>query len=397
MDIKELEAMTAQYVLHTARRLPVAWTKGRGVYLWDSEGKKYLDLLAGIAVNVLGYNHPRMIHAITQAATHPLHVTNLFQVPEQTFLAKDLVSLSFSGKVFFCNSGAEANETAVKIARKWGNETSNGRKNVVITTKQSFHGRTLAMLSATGQEKVRTGFQPLMPGFVNVPYGDLAALAEAITDETCAVMIEPLQGEGGIQIPPAGYLKGIKDLCQRHQILCIVDEIQTGMGRTGKFWAYQHEEIQPDIVALAKGLGGGVPIGAVLVRDEIAEIMTPGSHGGTFGGNPFVSRVARAVLKTIQEEDLVAQSADVGAYFLDRLKELESRHPLVHNARGKGLMLAIDLDCPARDLVLAGLENGLVLNAVQEKTLRFVPPLILQRKHVDESIDILNDILEAVP
>ncbi len=396
MTLEETKAMTAEYIMATAKRLSVAWDKGDGVYLWDTEGHKYLDLLAGIAVNILGYQHPKMVDAMVQAASKPLHVTNIYHIPSQAQLAQQLVEASFPGKVFFCNSGTEANEAAVKLARKWGNESSGGSKNQIITTQRSFHGRTLAMIAATGQEKVRRGFDPQMPGFVSVEFGDIAALAAAINQDTCAIMLEPIQGEGGINLPPAGYLEQVRALCDEHNILLIFDEIQTGMGRTGKMFAYQHENIQPDILTLAKGLGSGVPVGAMIAQNGIAETFTPGSHGGTFGGNPFICSVASAVFQAIQDDDLITHSAEVGAYFLEALVKLTEKFSFLHNARGLGLMLAIDLDMPAGPVVEAGLKKGLILNAVQEKTLRFVPPLILQKQHVDEAIAGMTEIFEGL-
>ncbi len=396
MELSEISKLSAQYLMGNYRRLPVAFKKGKGVYLWDTEGKKYLDLVAGIAVNTLGYNHPRLAYVLSRFATHPWHISNLYEIQEQAELAQLLVEKSFPSRVFFCNSGTEATEAAVKLARKWGNEQQDPPRNEILTATQSFHGRTLSMIAASGQEKLRKGFDPMLPGFRHVSYGDVDAMAEAISPATCAIMVEPIQGEGGIQIPPRDYLGGLKDLCQQHQLLLILDEVQCGVGRTGSLFAYEQFGVVPDIVALAKGLGGGVPIGAVLARDSVAECFTPGAHGSTFGGNPLVTTVAKVVLEVIEEEGLLDRSRELGAYFLEQLQVIEATHAFVKGARGVGLMLAIDLDMPARPVVEKCLEHGLIVNAVQEKTLRFVPPLIIQQKQIDEGIELLQCVFEEI-
>jgi predicted acetylornithine/succinylornithine family transaminase len=396
MNKEEIINLSQKYLMNTYRRFPVAWKKGKGVYLWDAEGKKYLDFLAGIAVNTLGYNHPRLVYTLTKLTTHPLHVSNLYEIPEQIELAQKLVELSFPAKVFFCNSGTEANEAAVKLARKWGNEKFDQPRNEILTATQSFHGRTLSMIAASGQERLLKGFDPLPQGFRHIPFGDEKAALEAVRPETCAIMVEPIQGEGGIQLPSPNYLKALKDICQEHHILLILDEVQCGIGRTGKMFAYEHYGVVPDIVTLAKGLGGGVPIGAVLAREFVSESFTPGSHGSTFGGNPLVTSVAKQVLTVIKDEDLLERCSELGNYFLARLKEFQDKYKFLHGARGLGLMLAIDLDHPARPIVEKCLERGLIINAVQEKTLRFLPPLIINQKQIDEGLEILQSVFEEM-
>lgn len=394
MNLEEIQQLSAQSLMPTYRRLPVAFQKGKGVYLWDTEGKKYLDFVAGIAVNTLGYNHPRLAYAVTRMATHPLHVSNLYEIPEQAELAQKLVAISFANKVFFCNSGTEANDAAVKLARKWAHARFGAERGEILTATQSFHGRSLGMIAASGQERLREGFDPMLPGFRHIPFGDEAAAAAAIGPQTCAIMVEPIQGEGGINIAPRNYLKTLKDLCQEHQLLLILDEVQCGMGRTGRWFGYEHYGILPDILTLAKGLGGGVPIGAMLAREGVAEAFTPGSHGSTFGGNPFVTAVAKEVLQAIEDEALLARAQEMGAYCLERLQACAERYAFLHEVRGLGLMLAVDLDKPARALVEKCLQKGLIVNAVREKTLRFLPPLIIQQKHIDEGFEILETVFE---
>lgn len=386
---------TDEFVMHTYRRFPVAFDKGKGAYLWDVDGRKYLDFVGGIAVNILGHNHPRVVYALTKQAGKLLHVSNLYHIAEQAQLAETLVQRSFADKVFFCNSGAEANEAAVKLARKWGYGGETPRHEI-ITTDRSFHGRTLGMIAASGQEKLRVGFGPDMPGFRHVPFGDEEALAGAIGPQTVAVMLEPIQGEGGVNLAPKDYLKGVKDLCQQHHLLLILDEVQVGMGRTGTLFAYEQQGIIPDIVTLAKGLGGGVPIGALLAREHVAEAFEAGSHASTFGGNPLATAAAQAVLEAIDSEEILANCQSVGSYFLVQLKALEKRYSFLHDARGLGLMLGLDSDVPARSIAEKCLERGLLVNAIGEKTLRFLPPLNISEKHVDAAIEILGEVFEEL-
>jgi len=309
-------------------------------------------------------------------------------------LAKLLVDHSFADKVFFCNSGAEANEAAIKLARKYAHENMGPEKFELITMKDSFHGRTMATITATGQEKFQYGFTPLLAGFTYVPFNDLQALAGAISGKTCGVMLEPIQGEGGVNIPDDLYLKSVRNICDRHGILMIVDEVQTGMGRTGKLFAYEHSGIQPDIMTLAKALGNGLPIGAMLATDKVAKAFVPGNHASTFGGNPLAAAAATATIKTMLEKNVVENSRKIGEYFLSQLKKLRRKHStIISDVRGKGMMLAIKLEVDAADIVNQSLQKGLLINSTGGKVLRFVPPLIIKKKDVDQAVKILDDVM----
>lgn len=388
MNNQDVIEKTNKYVMNTYARLPVAICRGKGVYLWDVEGKKYLDFLSGLGVNILGYFHPHMTYALTKQSKDLLHISNLVHISQQAELAEILVEHSFADKIFFCNSGAEANEAAVKLARKWGGRDSQGRYEI-LTADQSFHGRTLGMISASGQERLRRDFGPVAPGFRHIPFGDEKAAHEAVGPETCAIMVEPIQGEGGVVVPPQDYLKALKDICQEHHLLLILDEVQTGMGRTGRLFAYEHFGVVPDIATVAKGLGGGVPIGAVLAQEGVAGTFVPGDHASTFGGNPLATAVALAVLKVLTSEEILENCRTVGSYFLDRLGELNR----IHNVRGYGLMIGCDVDHGANDIMNACLKAGLFINAIQNRILRFLPPLILKKKQVDEGMKILKEVL----
>lgn len=379
--------------MNTYARFPVAFVRGEGCYLWDAQGNKYLDWLAGIAVCSLGYSHPALTQVISQQAKTLVHTSNLFVIHSQAELAQALCEQSFAEKVFFSNSGAEANETAVKLARKFAKDQGHRERFEVLTVQKSFHGRSLAMIAATGQEKVKKGFEPLPEGFRQAPFNDLGGLTEAISEKTCAVMIEPILGEGGVLFPSEDYLPGVRRLCDEKGLLLILDEIQTGMGRTGKLFAYQFSDIKPDIVTLAKGLGGGVPIGACLATDVVAQSFTPGTHASTFGGNFLVCEAAKKCLEIVSQKNFLEQVRKTGEYFLKSLSALNKKFNVVSSVRGKGLMLGMDLKIPARPLVEAALQKGLVINAVQEKTLRFVPPLVLSTPQVDEGISILSKVL----
>jgi acetylornithine/N-succinyldiaminopimelate aminotransferase len=393
MDSKEIIALTQKYVMNTYNRLPVALVKGRGSYVWDADGKKYLDFFSGLAVDNLGHSHPRILHAIAKQSRRLLHVSNIFHIDHQSELAELLVKKSFGDKVFFCNSGAEANEGAVKLARKYAKQKFGEQKYEVITMNNSFHGRTLAMISATGQTKYQKGFEPLMPGFRYADFGDIQSLERTITDATCAVMIEPIQGEGGVLLPPPDYFKEVRDLCNRKNLLLILDEVQTGVGRTGKLFAYEHFGIEPDIMTLAKALGSGVPIGAMIAKDFVAEAFQPGDHAATFGGNPLATAVGLATLKTIYADKLLPETVKQGKYFLSGLEKLAKKKKSIQKVRGLGLMLAMDLDIEARPVVLKGVEKGLLFNAVQPKTLRLLPPMTVKKKEIDEALKILEEIL----
>lgn len=389
----ELIAQAARYLTNTYARFPVALAKGGGARVWDAEGKVYLDFAAGIAVDVLGHCHPKVVQAIRAQAGTLLHVSNLYHVEPQIRLARVLSDQSFGGKVFFCNSGAEANEAAIKLARRYAKARWSSDRYEIICTQDSFHGRTMATVTATGQPKYSQGFEPLLPGFKHIPFNDLPAAERAIDSRTCAMLVEPIQGEGGVRIPDDGYLPGLRRLCSEREVLLILDEVQTGMGRTGRLFGYEHWGIQPDIMTLAKGLGGGLPIGAMVAKATVADAFVPGSHASTFGGNPFVTTVALTVLTEILDARLSDHAAKIGAYLLERLRQLAARYPVVKEARGKGLMLALELTIPAKPIVERCLDHGLLILVAGDQVLRFVPPLIISETEVDEAIGILDPVL----
>lgn len=394
MEMKKEEwiEMADKYIMSTYRRFPVVITRGLGVHLWDSEGRTYLDLVGGIAVCALGHSHPRVVAAIKEQVESLTHISNYYHIAPQILLAGLLVENSPLDKVFFCNSGAEANEAAIKLVRRYASEHMPGR-NEFITMRNSFHGRTLATVTATGQENLQVGYSPLPAGFKYVPFNDLPALETAITDKTCGVLVEPIQGEGGVVIPAFGYLQGIRRICDEHGILMVVDEIQTGMGRTGKLFACDHEDVVPDLITIAKALGNGFPIGALLAREHIAAAFVPGSHGSTFGGNPLACAAALAAVQTILEEGVIDNSRDVGGYFLSRLLLLQQKYPVIREVRGKGLMIGVEMTSPCAPLVLKCMEKGLLINCTNGNILRFVPPLILTRYDVDKALQILDEAL----
>jgi predicted acetylornithine/succinylornithine family transaminase len=392
---QEIKALADENIMQTYKRFPLVLVKGKGQKVWDASGKEYLDFVAGIAVCNLGHSHPGVIAALTKQLEKLTHVSNLYYTEPQALLAKLLVDNSFADKVFFCNSGAEANEAAIKLARKYAHEKLGDDKFELITMKDSFHGRTMATITATGQEKFQFGFTPLLEGFTYVPFNDLSALEKAINKKTCGVMVEPIQGEGGVNIPDAKYLQGIRAICDRHNILLIVDEVQTGIGRTGKLFAYEHAGIEPDIMTLAKALGNGFPVGAMLAKDKIAQSFTPGNHASTFGGNPLAMSAALATLQIMLEENILENSRKVGEYFLARLTKLKEKHAIIKDVRGKGLMLAATLEVEAADIVQKCMQKGLLINSAGGKTLRFVPPLIITTKDVDQAMAILDKALEG--
>lgn len=387
----ELEQACAKHIFGTYARFPVAFVKGEGCRLWDDKGKEYLDFLAGIAVCGLGHCHPEVTRAIEEAARKLIHVSNLFYTYPQVALAAELTRLSFADKVFFCNSGAEANEAAIKLARKFSSDRFGPGRFHIISMKNSFHGRTMATLSATGQSKVQKGFEPLVEGFVYVDFNSVEAVEAAITEKTCAVLIEPVQGEGGLNFPAPGYFKDLKALCREKNLLLIFDEIQTGLGRTGSLFAYEQEGVSPDIMTLAKALANGLPMGAMLAADEVAGAFTPGSHATTFGGGPLVASVALATLRIISEPDFLEKVRQTGAYFVTRLEELKDRFPFVRQVRGRGLMVGLELDIPGAKFVTKCLEKGAIINCTHDTVLRFVPPLIAGRSEVDRMVAILEE------
>lgn len=376
-------------------RYGIVLDHGEGAYVYDSSGKKYIDFLAGIAVNVLGHAHPALVRAVTEQAKKMIHCSNLYYTQAQADAAARLAKLSGLGKVFFGNSGAEANEGAIKLARKhaWRKDPE---KIEIITAYHSFHGRTLASLTATGQPHYHEGFGPLPGGFSYVDYGDGDALEKKMSEKTCAVMLETIQGEGGVHVPPPGYLEKARELCNKYDACLILDEIQCGMGRTGTFFAYEQFGIKPDIVTLAKGLAGGVPIGAFIASDKVAAAFAPGDHGSTFGGNPLACAAALAVLDEMEKPEFLPHVAKVGAYFQDQLGALREKYPrLITEVRGRGLMLGAQLAQPGRTIVNDCLAKGAIINCTAGDVLRFVPPLIVTEEEVDEMIAILDKVLSS--
>lgn len=368
--------------------------RGEGPYVWDSEGKRYLDALAGIAVCGLGHNHPAVTKAITDQAGKLLHVSNLYNIEPQIAAGKALVEISGMDNIFFSNSGAEANEAALKLARKFGQEKGIQAPEV-ITAENSFHGRTMATLSATGNKKIKVGFAPLVSGFVHVPYDDLEAIKAAATPNTVAVMVEPIQGEGGVRVPSPNYLPELRKLCDERGWLLILDEIQTGNGRTGQYFAYQHFGILPDVVTTAKGLGNGVPIGACLARGPVAATFQPGNHGSTFGGNPLACSAALAVIKTITEKQLSQRAAELGERMQQKFRAALANTPGVVDIRGCGLMMGIQLDQDCAELVERAKLAGLLINVTAGNTIRLLPPLILSNEQADEIVRVVVDLIKS--
>lgn len=379
----------------TYGHLPVTFVRGSGAWLWDTDGKRYLDALSGIAVCSLGHAHPAVHRAICKQSETLLHTSNVYQIAVQENLAAKLAALSGMDNVFFCNSGAEANEAAIKIARKYGHGLGIDIPRIIVMEK-SFHGRTLATLSATGNPKVQQGFEPLVEGFIRVPYNDVPALERALAEHSgvVAVLVEPVQGEGGVNVPSADYLNRIRALCDRHNLLMMLDEIQTGIGRTGKFLAFQHNRILPDVVTLAKALGNGVPIGACLAHGKAAEVLTAGNHGSTFGGNLLACSAALAVLDTLEQEKLADQAERHGRAIQAAFSESLDGMPGVVDIRHKGMMIGIELDRPCGGLVSAALERGLLINVTNEKTIRLLPPLIFDEAQIELLVAILSGLVK---
>jgi acetylornithine/N-succinyldiaminopimelate aminotransferase len=392
--IEGIQQECSRHIFGTYTRFPVAFVRGAGCRLWDDAGKEYLDFLAGIAVCSLGHSHPEVARAISEAAGKLIHVSNLFYTYPQVELAAQLTRLSFADKVFFSNSGAEANEAAIKLARKYSRDTFGPGRFHIISMKDSFHGRTMATLSATGQSKVHQGFEPLMEGFAFVDFNSISAVEAAVTDKTCAVMVEPVQGEGGLNFPSAGYLRDLKRLCKDKGLLLIFDEIQSGMGRTGSLFAYENEDVSPDIMTLAKALANGLPMGAMLASDEVARAFTPGSHASTFGGGPLVASAALATIRIISEPAFLAKVRETGAYFVSRLEEIKESYPFIKGVRGRGLIVGLELTVPGAKFVSKCLERGAIINCTHDTVLRFVPPLIAGRSEVDEMVGILDGVFK---
>jgi len=392
-NTSEWMAEADQVMAATYKRTPVVFAKGEGCTLWDTDGNAYLDFVAGIAVCNLGHAHPGVAAAVYEQAKTLVHVSNLYYTMPQTELAAWLVNHSFADRVFFCNSGAEANEAAIKLARKYFKDRGEPDRYRIISMLQSFHGRTMGTLSATGQDKIKQGFSPVLEGFDFVPFNDIDAIREKIGADTCAVLLEPVQGEGGIRNANPEFLHQLRRLCDDTGTLLIFDEIQTGIGRTGKLFAYEHFGVHPDIMTLAKALANGLPIGAMLAKETVAAAFVPGAHASTFGGTPLVTAASLCVLETMERQNIVDHCAAVGRYFKEQLLALKSRHDCVVDVRGVGLLLGMELNRDGLPLVEACLEKGFVINCVQGSTLRFVPPLIVQQAEIDRLIQCLDAIL----
>ena len=395
IDTRSVIRMSDDYLMNTIARQPVVFVRGQGMRVWDADGMEYLDFLAGIAVCGLGHSHPALVDAICKQAASLMHVSNLYHVPQGPALAKKLVELSGMGRAFLCNSGAEANEAAIKLARKWSKENRGPEKFEIITTEGSFHGRTLTTVTATGQPKYHQGFEPLVPGFRYVPYNDVAALESAIGENTCAVMLEPIQGESGVHPASQEYMQAIRRICDTRGLLLILDEIQTGLGRTGKWFGFEHYGIKPDIISLAKTLGGGFPIGACLATGEVATGFRPGNHSSTFGGNPLACAAGLAAVQAIEDEGLVENSAEVGAYFRGALMRLRDKRDDIGEIRGIGLMLAMEMNRgDAPEIAAQCLRDGLIVNAIGRSIIRFLPPLIATKSDVDSALRTMSGVLD---
>jgi acetylornithine aminotransferase len=385
-----------KYIMKTYGRYPIVPVRGAGCRLWDADGKEYLDFLGGVAVNNLGHCHPNVVAALQKQAAELIHCSNYYQIPQQIELAELLCNHSFADKAFFCNSGAEANEAAIKLARKYSRDTFGPERYEIITAADSFHGRTMATVSATGQEKVQRFFDPLLHGFKHVPFDDVAALEAAVTPITCAIMLEPIQGEGGVNMPSPGYFQAVRDICDRHGLLLIFDEVQVGMGRTGTLFAYEHFGVTPDIMTLAKALAGGAPIGTMLAKDKFASAFVPGTHGSTFGGNPLVCAAAIATIRTLLEDGLLSRCEEIGDYLTGELEALGKKYSFVNEVRGVGLMIGMSLAIPGADIVKKGHDRGVLLNVTHDTVLRFVPPLVVTKQEINAMIEILDGIFAEV-
>ncbi|NOQ13316.1 MAG: acetylornithine transaminase [Methyloprofundus sp.] len=383
------------HIMPTYGRLAVTFTKGEGAWLWDENNNRYLDALSGIAVCNLGHAHPAVHKAICEQSQQLLHTSNLYNIPNQEQLATKLCALSAMDNVFFCNSGAEANEAAIKIARLYGQQ-KNIANPAIIVMQQSFHGRTMGTLSATGNPKIQEGFTPLLDGFVHVPFNNIEAIETALSqhDNIAAILVEPVQGEGGVNIPATDYLNKIRGLCDQHDILMMLDEVQTGIARTGEWFAFQHNNIIPDVCTLAKALGNGVPIGACMAKGKASQLLTAGKHGSTYGGNPLVCSAALAVLETIENEQLCQQATDKGHAINQAFTEQLKNNTHIVEVRNKGMMIGIELDAPCTELVSLALEAGLLINVAGEKNIRLLPPLVISNEQIEMLVNKLSALIE---
>jgi acetylornithine aminotransferase len=392
----EIMEQADRVIAKTYKRFPVVLTKGSGCTLFDTRGRSYTDFVAGIAVCNLGHSHEGVARAVAGQARTLTHVSNLYYTTPQVELAAWLVAHSFADRAFFCNSGAEANEAAIKLARKYFNDRAEADRFRIITMEQSFHGRTMATLSATGQDKIKQGFDPILEGFDYVPFNDIEALRSKIDSNTCAVMLEPIQGEGGVRCPDSGYLKAVRRVCDEKGVLLIFDEIQTGMGRTGKLFAYEHFDVEPDIMTLAKALANGLPIGAMLAREQVMEAFGPGAHATTFGGTPLVTAAALEVCHTLVQGNVIDRGREAGEYFREKLLWLKERHDVIVDLRGLGLLLGIKLAINGETLVNQCLRRGFLINCIQENIVRFIPPLIVKNEEIDALVGCLDALFEEL-
>ena len=396
MDSQTLMTLSEKYIANTYARYPVLLVRGKGTRVWDLEGEEYLDFVSGLAVCNLGHCHPRVVKAIQEQAEKLIHVSNFYYIEPQIQLAFLLCKHSFADKVFFCNSGAEANEGAFKLARKYAKEKIGKERYEIITMERSFHGRTLATLTATAQEKFHKGYEPLMPGFKYVPFNDIKALRNAIDSKTCAVMLEPIQGEGGVNCPSEGYLKSLREICDETGLLLIYDEVQVGLGRSGKLFAYEHDGIEPDMLTLAKSLAGGVPIGALLIKNGIADSFKPGDHASTFGGNPLATAAGVAAFTAILDEGMLENCQKMGVYFLFQLEEIKKKFAFVKEVRGKGLILGMELKIEGSPIVREMLKKKILINCTMGNVLRFLPPLIVTKDEIDRVVWTLEEVFKGI-
>ena len=391
MNTKEIISQYDKYVMATYSRIPIVIVKGKGLKVWDLDGNEYLDFFPGWAVTGLGHCHPKVVNAVRNYLKKIIHVSNNYYNMLQAKLARKIIENSFEGKVFFCNSGAEANEGAIKLARAYGNAM--GGRYEIITMENSFHGRTLAAITATAQSKYQKGFEPLPLGFKYADFNDLKAIEAAITDKTAAIMLEPIQGEGGVNVADESYIKALRDICDKKDLVLIFDEVQTGMGRTGKMFCFEHYGIIPDVMTLAKALGGGLPIGAMAAAKKFADVLKPGMHASTFGGSPIACSAALAVFEAIQKEGLLSNTVKMGEYLAGKLGELKNKKSIIKEIRGKGLMLGVELTIPGKEIVEKCFKEGLLINCTHDKVLRIMPGMIVTKKQIDKATEILDKVI----
>ena len=388
MDINEILEMDKKFLAQTYARQQVALVEGKGAVVWDSEGKEYIDCFSGLAVLNVGHSHPKVVAAIKEQAGKIMHTSNVYLIIPQVRLGELLYEVSGGYKSFFCNSGAEANEAAIKLVRKYT------KKSGIIAAKNSFHGRTLTTLSATGQEKYKKDFGPMLPEFSHVEFGDISALESAIKSDTGAVLLEPIQGEGGVVVPPQGYLKAVRELCDEKGLLLILDEVQTGFGRTGAMFAWQLYGVEPDIFTLAKAIGGGFPMGAMLAKADIMDAFVPGDHAATFGGNHLACAAGAAAVEVIVEEKLADRAGELGAYLKQRLEELKARHGVIKEVRGEGLMVGVELEVECGEIVEKMREKGVLINCAHDNVIRFLPPLVIGKEELDRAVKVLDGVIQ---